>query len=162
MKQVDLGWAAGFIDGEGFIGTAACTHKGVARVQLQALMDVSQVKPAPLYRLQSLFGGRVRPQPGPMGITYFWRLYGAKAVAVLLQVRSQLSAKGEQADLVIEFQATKFANRKGNPNGQISDAVYARRMEIHDQLRVLNARRVRHAERLSEEAPQANPLRVVR
>src|SRR3989304_4776307 len=139
MQQTDRAWAAGFMDGGGYLGAGAWTHKGVSRVQSQAKIEVAQTRSTPLLQLERLFGGHVRVYQNTHGAVFTWYLYGAKAMAALEQMRPYLVLKREQADLVIEFQTTKFSNRRGNPNGQVSDGGFAHRTELHDRLKQLNA-----------------------
>lgn len=71
-------------------------------------------------------------------------------MTALKLVLPYLINKRRQAELALEFQATK---RKGWE--KVPAEVHARREEIHKELRALNARRNRlDAERLSEEAPR--------
>jgi hypothetical protein len=150
--------AAGFLDGEGFIGTSVCTHKTQRREYFQAIVDAAQGKPEPLHVLVDLFGGRVRlgRTNGGCGIAHYWRLYGDNAANVMKGVLPYLVAKRRQAELILEFQTMK------GTRGRIrSEAAYLRQIEIHGLCKELNARRVRHAERLSESAPQSD-LRMVR
>lgn len=145
-------WAAGFIDGEGCISVVRCTHKGVAREQVQLLLDVGQSKREPLDHLVELFGGRVRSvRLGAFG----WRLYGQKAGRVLEAVLPYLIVKRRQATLGLELLSLKSVQGRTRP-----DAVYARVLAIAEEFRALNLRRS-HAERLSESAPQSD-LRMVR
>lgn len=153
-NQLELAWAAGFIDGEGYIGTSDCTRKtdksGVRR--FSAVVDVSQVKPEPIYKLQQLLGGNVRAFNTAYGVHHTWRLYGDNTIAALRLVIPYLVNKRRQAELVIEFQSTK---RKWIGE-RIPQELHIRREAIHHELRMLNAKRNRlDAERLSEEAPSA-------
>lgn len=160
IQPTDLAWAAGFFDGEGCISVVRCTHKGVAREQVQVLLDVAQVNPTPLERLVALFGGRIRVSPnGQDGAwrIHAWRIYGRKAGVILQQVLPYLIGKRRQAELCLEL-----ISMQGGPGQRRSDAVYARSLAIAEELRILNRRQSRHAERLSESAPQSEPLRMVR
>ena len=87
----DLGWAAGFIEGEGSIDKAS----GSSRVQ------VEQVNREPIDRLLSLFGGAAKlyqkrksaihkTQPNP---TWTWYVSGARARGVMLTLHAMMSAK---------------------------------------------------------------------
>lgn len=167
-NQLELAWAAGFIDGEGYIGTSECTKKNKKGSSLRwfsAVVDVSQVKPEPIYKLKEILGGGVRAfqTSKGYGVHHTWRLYGDSTSTALQLVLPYLINKRRQAELVIEFQATK---RKGWE--KVPADVHIRREAIHLELRMLNARRERsEAERLSEKAPQdataaPNVLRMVR
>jgi len=156
-SELQRAWAAGFIDGEGCLTVVACTAKGCSREQYQGILDVCQAKPAPLDALVGLFGGGVRPA-GPEGLHYRWRLHGHQAARVVEAVLPYLVAKRRQAELFLEF-----CTLKGTRGKLRSVETMARQAEILTLFRVLNARRSRHAERLSESAPEIEPdLRMVR
>jgi hypothetical protein len=160
IQPTDLAWAAGFFDGEACISVVRCTHKDCAREQVQVLLDVAQVHPASLERLVTLFGGRIRVsrngQDGAWRINA-WRIYGRKAGVILQHVLPYLIGKRRQAELCVEL-----LSLHGVQGRRRSDAVYARALAIAEELRILNRRQSRHAERLSESAPQSEPLRMVR
>lgn len=148
-EATELAWAAGFIDGEGCISVVRCTQAGVTREQVQLLLDVAQVRPEALHKLVRLFGGRIR-LGGPGKGIYYWRLYGRKAGTVLSLVLPYLVTKRRQGELALEL-----VSMLGTPGRRRSDTVYARTLAIAEEFRVLNYRRPRHAERLSEPAPLA-------
>lgn len=148
-NPTERAWAAGFIDGEGCISVVRCTPQGMAREQVQVLLDVAQMKPEPLQYLVALFGGRIRIG-GPSKGIYYWRLYGRKAGVVLQVVLPYLVAKRRQAELCLEL-----LSMQQGPGRHRSETVYARSLAIAEELRALNLRRPRHAERLSELAPSA-------
>src|SRR5439155_26696382 len=54
----DLEWAAGFLEGEGAFGA----YGNPPRARYPRV-SASQVNPAPLLRLQQIFGGRIRQYP---------------------------------------------------------------------------------------------------
>ena len=158
-REQQVIWAAGFFDGEAYMGLSRGTTTSTQRPFHQALVDVAQVKRAPLDVLVSLFGGRIRVGKNRCGAIYYWRVSGTRAYRVLCEVQPYLVGKQRQARLLIEFGQT-LTGRNGL--GLSSDVV-ARREAMYTELRVLNSRRVpSHAERLSEKAPQAEPLRMVR
>lgn len=143
-------WAAGFIDGEGYVGATNCTH-GVSakRNSYTAVINVGQVSRVPLDILQEILGGSVGPLRDRFGFHYQWRVYGDKAAAAAARLLPYLVVKRRQAELLLEFQATKTKSRC------LTDEVYARRVAIHAELRELNGRRQHvQADRLSKETPQ--------
>lgn len=144
-NNLRIAWAAGFIDGEGCISVQDCTARGASRRQFQGFVDVAQTKPAPLDELVRLLGGRVRPYRED----FYWRLYGVSAAAAVRRILPYMIGKRQQAELLLEFTALK-----GTRGRRRSDATVARMAEICALFRVLNARRPRHAERLSEGAPR--------
>ena len=86
MKMSSLGWAAGFLEGEG------CFHSG-ARISIRA----AQVQPDPLYLMLSILGGTVngpykRKNPNHHAI-YDWGLNGCHAVAAMMTIYPLMSPK---------------------------------------------------------------------
>lgn len=132
--ELKLAWAAGFLDGEGYVGLSNCTHLGRPNVYHSVVLDAAQVKKAPLDRIVEILGGRVRVSSTKYGQHYSWRLYGPKAVEALKKVLPYLVNKDQQARLCIDFQET-------------------RDISIVPVMKSLNARRSPDAERLSEETP---------
>lgn len=152
-------WAAGFFDGEAFIGISRGITASTQRPCHQVLLDVAQKNREVLDVLVDLFGGKVRVGKNWCGPIYCWRLNGQHAYRALAEVQPYLIGKRRQAELAIEFGQT-LVGRQGQ---RISDDTLARREAIHTELRVLNRRRrPTQAERLSEEAPQEDNLRMVR
>lgn len=153
-----LAWAAGFIDGEGCIGAQLGAHRVGRRDHFQVFLDIAQVRPAPLFEMQTLFGGTVYRRRNWHGEIHCWRLYGEKAGVVLRAVLPCLIAKRRQADLVLEYLATfppEAPGRKKRSYVHITDELYARRCAIYEELRVWSRRRPVQAERLSEGAPSS-------
>jgi len=155
-RELMLAWCAGFIDGEGFLGTSECTKKmknGNNIRWFTVVLDVSQVKREPLEVVKKCLGSgsiRVDNNKG-YGAYHTWRIYGDNAMRALELVLPYLINKRRQAELLIEFQKTK-RNRWDN----VSLETHARREAIHYELRALNAKRTRcDAERLSDESPIA-------
>jgi hypothetical protein len=66
--EIDYAWAAGFIDGEGHIGTRLNTSN-----TYQISIQVHQKGTEPLDRLQKIFGGKVYTQHSKPGI-YKWSI----------------------------------------------------------------------------------------
>lgn len=152
-----LAWAAGFIDGEGCIGVQLSARKAVGRRDhFQVFLDIAQVRPAPLFEIQSMFGGTVYRRRNWHGEIHCWRLYGEKAGVVLRAVLPYLIAKRRQADLVLEYLATfppLAPGQKKRSYVRVTEELYARRCAIYAELVVWSRRRPVRAERLSEGAP---------
>ena len=77
IQPIDLGWAAGFLEGEGYFS------KGKSCISVQA----SQVQLEPLTKMQKLFGGSIhkysqknRPNCNDF---YKWGVHGETAEAVM-------------------------------------------------------------------------------
>jgi hypothetical protein len=147
-KNLQIAWAAGFVDGEGYVGVIGALFEGNVRLnpQLAACLSVSQAKREPLDRLVALFGGKVVCDK--LGF-YTWRLNSDKATAALSQLLPYLIAKRAQAEIVIEFQKTKKREHQGRT---LPPEVHAMRLEMYRLCRELN-RRFTRDERLSGLAP---------
>lgn len=152
-RQIEIAWAAGFLDGEGYVGLSRCRHKGNTYDHFQVLVDVAQKRPAPLHKLVSLFGGRVVQRKNWYGTIFTWRLYGARAGVCLGQVLPYLVSKRQQAELVLEYLALPPRRRGNNQYRSEQDLAVLREQEaLWLACRQLNSRRGAHAERLSEKA----------
>lgn len=102
MKEVELAWSAGFLDGEGNFGTYL-NNKVTLRFRIQAC----QVHREPLDRLCSTLGGTVRGPYGPYSGNrkpyYSWAVEGMKAQDAVAALSPYLCAvKVEQAYLAME------------------------------------------------------------
>ena len=151
-------WAAGFIDGEGFVGISRGTSRN-GRPCHQPMVDVTQARQrAPLDLLVGLFGGRVRLQKTSCGPAFNWRVTTEQARLVLLAVLPYLVVKRPQADLLLQYSETLWV--RGGKFRHVPEDVMAQREAIYQQLRRLNARRSPlHAERLSESTPSLTLVR---
>lgn len=114
-KSHRLAWAAGFIDGDGFITIQRRNQKVKDTVYTSLYLRVGacQAQQAPLKELQSLFGGSIRVKnSGPNREGYnrkeqwVWTLSCNQALEALLQLLPFLIHKKEVAQLAIEFQGT--------------------------------------------------------
>lgn len=100
---MNLQYAAGLIDGEGYIGIQK--SGGTFHVRLKVAM-ADKGRPA-LLALQSLFGGTIYHEP-PRGERnspkQVWILTGEKATDVIARLRPWLLIKAPCADIALEFQ----------------------------------------------------------
>ncbi len=83
-SQRELGWIAGFLEGEGCFNTAG-SNPGTQRV------TAVQKQREPLLRLQELLGGRVYPRfrDGCFG----WSVTGARARGIMLTLYALMSPR---------------------------------------------------------------------
>lgn len=93
--DLEIAWAAGFLEGEGSF------HRWKNKGRDYARIKVSQVDREPLERLRELFDGpicldggprRARDNPGRQTMWY-WSLTGHRAEKVLLAVQPYMSAR---------------------------------------------------------------------
>lgn len=91
INRTDLAWAAGFMDGEAWIGKSGTKPWQVTGV------EVFQTRVAPLKKLQSLFGGSITPYANPSKLqkrrAWRWRLYGKAADAMLEKLNPYFMVK---------------------------------------------------------------------
>jgi hypothetical protein len=138
-------YAAGLIDGEGYIGIQE--SGGSFQVRLKVTMtDKGMVA---LRRMERLHGGKI---DGPRAATernrasYSWRLTGAKASELIATLRPHLLVKAEAADIALAFQAMVDAAPR-LPNGR---ATWTN--EMREKAAVF-MRRIQDANRRGPDAP---------
>lgn len=99
---MNIEYAAGLIDGEGYIGIQEAG--GSFQVRLKVAMT-DKGRPA-LMALSSLFGGRVRPdkaQTERSRESHVWTVTGLAATEIIEQLRPHLIVKTAAADIALEF-----------------------------------------------------------
>lgn len=147
-KQLQYAWAAGFIDGDGFISIDK-TGDG-----FQAKIEATQGIEDPLVCLRNLFGGSIGVKKSTYGNYLYWRARGYQVEEILRCLLPYLVVKKRQAEIVLEFCAT--VHRKQTGKGFYYERVPAdvkdQREGLYVENKKLNNRRL-HAERLSERAP---------
>ena len=114
-KSHRLAWAAGFMDGDGFITIQRRNQKVKEAVYTSLYLRVGacQAQQAPLIELQSLFGGTIRVKnsgPNKEGYNrkeqWVWTLSCSQAKDALIQLLPFLIHKRSVALLAITFQDT--------------------------------------------------------
>ena len=104
---------AGFFDGEGSCGIY---DTSIDKKQAQFRVSLCQNDPRPLYEVQSIFGGSIRPRRryvnNKLSINYEWYIYGSKAERFLFCIRPFTIVKSEQIDIFLA--ARKCLCGKGN------------------------------------------------
>lgn len=96
--NVEVAYAAGFIDGEG------CIY--IAKERYELRFSISQTNPIPLYRIQDLFGGKIGNYKKRIGTNkpiYELKLTGRRAYNALKILRPYLIVKADESDLAIEY-----------------------------------------------------------
>ena len=156
-RALQLAWAAGFTDGEGFIGLTRIYDKVRKYHGYRIQVDVSQVHEAPIRHLADLFGvGKVSFRLNKRRGCWNWRIMGTAAIPVLQELLPYLRVKDQQARLVIEFETS---TRKDAGTGKwkpVPADIQRRRAALWAACCELNGGRALRAERLSEEAPTDN------
>lgn len=124
QHQLDLAWAAGFLDGEGcftLVKMSGATNPS----QRSLYVGASQSTREPLEKLQSLFGGKlsIRSRPTDKGtVMHVWLLGQRSAVVAefIPQVLPYLVVKRREAEILLEFAAT--VRRRGRPRRGVTDS----------------------------------------
>jgi hypothetical protein len=120
-KSHRLAWAAGFLDGDGFITIQRRNQKVKDKVyeNLYLRVGACQANKVPLLELQKIFGGSIRDKnSGPnhecynRKQQYVWTLSTRQASDALQQLLPFLIHKKEVAILGIEFQETMQNNKQ--------------------------------------------------
>jgi hypothetical protein len=156
VKPIDAAWAAGFLDGEGYIGVTRDNSVRDGKTYYKVAVSAGQIHKTPIELLQSMFGGRIVYQKNKFKGCWHWRVFGENAYSALRIVLPYLVVKRQQAELVLQF-GTITPSR--NPRGhvmRITVEVDAHRRALWAALCELNGGRALQAERLSEEARTGN------
>jgi hypothetical protein len=121
-SHTDVAWAAGFVDGEGYLGTGG---RGAS-----PLLEVSQrATDAPLRRLQALFGGSLfRAGRSPRWV---WKVNSAPQMRIALALLlPHLMVKAEQAEALLGYAST-FNARGATATDEVTRAL---RSQLADRL----------------------------
>jgi hypothetical protein len=113
MKDTDLAWAAGCVDGEGCISIRQVRAANSRELQFAMYLAVGNTDPRMPLRLRELFGGNVvnKTRQQKRRPVFEWRVFSSKAGRIIAQLRPYLVIKGEQADIALAFAATLKATR---------------------------------------------------
>lgn len=142
-KSHRLAWAAGFIDGDGFITIQ--NRKSIVNGKTYSgqylRLGACQAKQDVLLELQSLFGGSIREKnsgPNKEGYNrkqqWVWTLSTEQAAECLRQLIPFMIHKKEVAVLGLQFQQTMSENKQ-----QLSDKVQNTRKLLQQQVQYLNS-----------------------
>lgn len=142
-KSHQLAWAAGFMDGDGFITiqNRKTKHKDKVYCGHYLRVGACQASLKPLEKLQSLFGGSIRSKnsgPNPHNYNrkpqWMWTLSTNEAKNALEQLLPYLVHKQEVAELALRFQASMSDNKK-----ELTDELKEFRTKIQADIAAINA-----------------------
>jgi hypothetical protein len=164
IDTLKLAWAAGFTDGEGYIGLTRWFDKQRGYHTYRVQFEVAQVHKLPIELMSSMFPGigRVRHYENKKRGYWTWRVFGQDAIEVIKVLLPYLVMKQEQARLVLEYE---FTDRRIDGKGRWRKApleVRERRAALFAAICELNGGRALQAERLNEEAPLPEGDAIVR
>lgn len=138
-----LAWAAGFIDGDGFITiqNRKSTVNGKEYKGQYLRLGCCQASELPLKELQAIFGGSIRiKNSGPnrenynRKIQYVWTLSTLQAAKAIKQLLPFLIHKKDVAVLAISFQETMSTTKR-----QLSEETLTYRLEIQKKIASINS-----------------------
>lgn len=141
-KSHRLAWAAGFIDGDGFITIQdrSQTVNGKHYSGYYVRLGCCQASEVPLKELQTLFGGTIRIKnsgPNREGYNrktqYLWCLSTSQACTAIQQILPYLIHKKEVAEIALEFQSTMGTTKK------LTDEIKIYRELLKQKIQFLNS-----------------------
>ena len=130
MRDVDIAYLAGFVDGDG--GMNICLHMGrYHRLQLEA---ATTEKTVPEW-IHSKYGGTLnhRVRTGKYKDVFRWIVHSKQAEKVLRDILPFLRIRKRQAELALEFRETKV--KRGQ---RVSNELWEKRENIRKQISQLN------------------------
>jgi hypothetical protein len=109
MKETDLAWAAGFIDGEGCVSLIK-RRNGSGYLYFQSNLNVPQIDKSPLLKLQSMFDGNIRAiKPiGNRRPSYVWTVHASKCRNALQLMLPYLVVKKRETELLLTVEFNKI------------------------------------------------------
>ncbi len=109
MSSTRNAYAAGFFDGEGYVGLQRARRPECLGFTYSLRIQIGQDDERPLLYLASLWSGKVtiRPTPRIRRVHYQWCLFGPSAGQFLADIEPFLIVKRAQANLAIKFQASR-------------------------------------------------------
>jgi len=133
--EVELAYAAGIVDGEGYIAIVKQPRTNHGGYLLKVVVSNTDIKLMEWFILH--FGGKLGEQEHRANpnwkVAYIWSLYGLEAANFLKLIQPFMLLKSPQVDLVLEFASLGYYNHSGIPE----DVVYER-MELANMVSMLN------------------------
>ena len=152
MELTKIAWAAGFMDGEGYIGITRCLDRRTGRLYYRVQVDVGQVHREPIALFQELFGGTIGHRTNKKQGCWNWRKFGKEACEVIRILLPYLVVKRRQAELVLEYDTIAMTRDGYRRWKTVPAEIIERRRAIWAACVELNGGRALQADRLSEEA----------
>lgn len=127
LTDIELAWAAGFLDGEGCFGLHKTTGKNLHPTTRSPWLSVSQKRKGPLEKLAQMFGGNIHAQVIQGGKFHAWQWCrtGACLTEIIPVLMPHLVLKHREAAIVLSYAET--VKRRG-------------RVAIPDEVLTLRAR----------------------
>ena len=115
---MNLQYAAGLIDGEGYIGI----QRAGGSYQVRLKVSMSDKGRAALDSLAATLGGKVNPDREATEVrreSFTWALTGERACALISDLRPYLLVKGPAADVALEFDRLHKSLERSPRRGRI-------------------------------------------
>jgi hypothetical protein len=129
-------WAAGFIDGEGYIDAAPRSRN---TDYYSPCVVVAQISKAPLQRLVDLYGGKIYnlPKRPRCRQCYRWQLASAEALRDALPMWIPfMTVKKKEAELLLEL--CMLVGKRGRHSQMLQDeSIRDRRRQIAAEIRMV-------------------------
>ena len=143
MNEADLGWAAGFLDGEGYFSIYARGSAGVGQGQdrmPRALVRVNQARTrVPLDKLRRLFGGSIHEASRRTVVgkrVWGWQWQSAASMRLHLPLLiPHMTVKQREAELILEF--VRLIRVRSGPRKLLTPDEINERFAIADKLRTI-------------------------
>lgn len=136
---MDYRWAAGFIDGEGWIGIRKGSQTS-GRPSYQVRMMVAQTKLWPLEELKAMFGGTIQKKKlrSPNKQQWTWVATSATAVDCIEKILP-LHVKGPQAGVAMALHSI-LRPRFKNGHKPLDEGELQAREFLYQEMKTLNQR----------------------
>ncbi len=152
-----LAYMAGVVDSDGWIGINRSgtnpQRRAYPRYQPQVCVVNTALHLLRLFEIE--FGGSIltrRKVKANHKTTYYWKLGDRKAAEFCAVIVPYLRVKRAQAELLVEWMATKHGPEVLGRGAKLSEAEVARREAMYQRYKALNDDR-RYPQRLIEAAP---------
>lgn len=111
-RQMELAWAAGFVEGEGCFGWYGGTPRASGKPRaFSAVVAVSQNEREPLDRLAEIFGvGIVHPKRNRKRVAWEWRVNGHAAIPVMEELMPLLTTRRQ--DRILDVLARHYETQR--------------------------------------------------
>ena len=142
----DLHYAAGIIDGEGYIGITISEPRGKAKsTYFNTVVNVGMADLEIPAWLQEIFGGSLYSYPSKNGKTrgvFHWKLSGVAAIEFCKIIRPFLKLKNRQAEILIRFREDERLDfsRHGGAGVRVPIQEIDIKRDYASQVRKLNQR----------------------
>lgn len=133
-------YAAGLIDGEGYIGIAR--RNGAGQFTLRVDVGMTVKAKALLEELKERYGGHVtlsRKATERWEAAYAWRIHGSQAATFLRQISPYLRLKAEQARLALKVEEIRLSlKQEGGQRSQWTEEARERCAVLKERIHELN------------------------